>query len=64
MVEQLETRFSDEHREIIAAESLIPQKLSNLSESKIDMIISYYGKFLSLEEKTNFPVEIAENSGK
>ena len=24
------------------------------------MIISYYGKFLSLEEKTNFPVEIAK----
>lgn len=60
VVEQLETRFSDEHKEIIAAESLIPLNLSKLSNSKIDMITSYYGKFMSLEEKTNFPVEIAK----
>ena len=60
MVEQLETRFSDEHKEIIAAESLIPLYLSKLSNNKTDIITSYYGKFMSLEEKTNFPVEIAK----
>ena len=57
MVEQLETRFSDEHKEIIAAEYLYLSKLSN---NKTDIITSYYGKFMSLEEKTNFPVEIAK----
>ena len=60
VVEQLETRFSDEHNDIIAAESLIPQSLSKLSGDKIDMIKSYYGKFMSLQEKTGFPVEIAK----
>lgn len=60
VIQQLETHFSDEHKEIIAAESLIPAYLSKLNSSNIDMIVSYYGKFMSLEEKTNITVEIAK----
>ena len=42
LIEQLETRFSNEHHQIIAANYLIPQNLHKLSDDKIAMILSYY----------------------
>lgn len=60
VIEQLETKFNDEHQEIIAAEYLLPQNLHKLCDDKIAMILSYYGKFMSAEEKTNLSIEIAK----
>ena len=39
VVEQLDTQFSEEHMEIIAAESLIPLNIANLSENKILLVM-------------------------
>ena len=60
VIEQLETRFCNEHQEIIAADCLIPQNLHKLSDDKIAMILSYYGKIMTAREKSNLSFEIAK----
>ena len=59
VIEELETRFSNEHHEIIAADYLTPQNLHKLV-NKIAMILSYYGKLMTTEEKSNFSIEVAK----
>ena len=55
----METRFSNEHHEIIAADYLIPQNLHMLSNDKIAMILSY-GKLMTTEERRYFSIEVAK----
>ena len=59
VIEEFETRFSNEHHEIIAADYLTPQNLHKLV-NKIAMILSYYGKLMTTEEKSNFSIEVAK----
>jgi len=56
----METRFSNEHYEIIAADYLIPNFLHKLSDGKIAMILPYYGKLMTTEKKAIFSIEVAK----
>ena len=58
VIRELETRFSSDHDGLIAVQYLIPHYLSQLDQSKIDSLLSYYVKFLAYEEKENLNTEI------
>jgi hypothetical protein len=59
VIQELEVRFSNSHSGLVAAQHLIPAYLSSLTESDIDCVSTYYGKFLLWEERLNFETEIA-----
>ena len=56
VIELLETKFSNEPHEIIAANYLITQNLHKLSGDKIAMILSYYGKLMTTKKRAIFPL--------
>ena len=47
-----ETTFSDNHRGLIAAQTLVPVDLNKLTESQVDAIYIYHGKFMTYGKKT------------
>ena len=58
VIKELETRFSNDHEGLISVQYLVPIYLSQLTRDRIDLIEGYYNKFLMLEEKENFGMEI------
>ena len=58
VVEELDTRFTNEHKGLVAVQHLVPANLNNLTESDIDNISTYHGKFFSSMERINIPTEI------
>lgn len=59
VVVELETRFSNKHEGLIAAQNLLPLYLPKLTDSQVDKIKNYYGKHLDFSEKSNFDAELA-----
>ena len=57
---KLESRFSDSHKGLIAAQYLVPVQLNKLTESQVDAIYTYYGKLMTYSEKTNLVAEVAK----
>ena len=60
VIGELESRFSDNHKELIAAQNLVPVHLPKLTESEVDAIHTYYGRILSYPEKANLATEVAK----
>ena len=60
VIGELESRFSDNHKGLIASQSLLPVHLPMLTESEVDAIHTYYGRFLSYPEKAKLVTEVAE----
>ena len=60
MIVELETRFSDRHKGLVAAQNLVPVHLNKLMENQVDAICTYYGKFITYAEKTNLIAEVAK----
>ena len=50
VVSELETRFTNEHEGLIAAQHLVPAYLETLTEKYVDKISTYHGKFILCEE--------------
>ena len=50
VIQELDTRFSNEHEGLIAARYLIPFYLNDLSQEKIDSLTEYFEKFLTYED--------------
>lgn len=57
-VNQLDDRFTDRHEQLIAAQCLIPTKLAQLNEKKIENILQYYATFLNPIELQDIPFEM------
>ena len=60
MISELETRFSDEHEGLLAAQNLIPVNLPQLTNSHVDAIETYYGTFLTFVEKVSLRPEVGK----
>ena len=54
----MEVRFANAHEGLIAAHNLIPKQLPSLSKKDVDNISTYYGKFLSCDERVSLETEI------
>lgn len=60
VISELETRFSDEHEGLLAAQNLIPVNLPQLTNSHVDAIETYYGTFLTFVEKVSLRPEVGK----
>lgn len=60
VIKELDTRFSNDHEGLVAAQYLVPLCLSQLDQKKVALLQSFYGKFLTYEEKDSLPVEVTK----
>ena len=54
VIQELDTRFSNKHEGLIAAQYLIPFYLNDLSQEKIDSLTEYFEKFLHMKTRKTF----------
>ena len=57
---EIKTRFSDDHKGLIAAQNLVPVHLNKLMERQVDAICTYYGKFMTYAKKNNLVAQVAK----
>ena len=60
VIQELDTRLSNEHERLIAAQYLIPFYLNDLSQEKIDSLTEYFEKFLTYEDKKNLLTDVTK----
>ena len=60
VITELETRFSNDHKGLVAVQHLIPLSLGELCKEKLKYIQDYYGKFLSVNEREDLVTDIME----
>lgn len=57
---ELETRFSEDHKGLIAAQNLVTVHLNKLMERQVDAICTYCGKFMTYAKKNNLVAQVAK----
>ena len=58
VVEELETRFDNTHKGVIAAQCMVPVYFNEMTSEKIKDLVEYYGKFLTFIERDNLEAEM------